>query len=133
MKVTKTMRKGQQGARRFERKWGDRLVAVRYRYDASSNETVTTVELEVERRKKTPSNLNLHGPLSAQRKSVVAIRVHYRERELRQKIMANKAVWSPQLKLWLLKYTDAVALALCDRIVHGAAEVCQDVDTSFIE
>ena len=47
MKVTKTIRNDQAGAQRFKRQWGDKLIAVRYRYDSARNELITTIEVEL--------------------------------------------------------------------------------------
>jgi hypothetical protein len=43
--VRKTIRPGQKGTRRFIRDWGERLVCVRYRFDAKEKIRYTTVEI----------------------------------------------------------------------------------------
>ena len=131
MKVTKTIRANQQGAKRFKRQWGDKLIAVRYRLDENASEFITTIEIEVDRRPKPEPGHSQKALLAAQRMEVVAIHVDYKEFELRSEIKSAGARWSQQLRLWLLRRTDVVSLGLKDRIVSGAAEKCLDVDTSL--
>jgi hypothetical protein len=50
----------------------------------------------------------------------VAVRIAYREAALRSAAKAAGARWDPALKLWVLRYDQAVALALVDRIVPDA-------------
>ena len=131
MDVVKTIRPGQAGSHRFLDEWGDRLVAVRYRKAGNPNRIYTTIEVIVDERQASTPVLSTRAFNMTGRNRAVAIRVHYEENELRQKIKAAGAKWSPQLKLWLLRYTDAVKMGLRDRIVDGEAERCLDIDTEI--
>ena len=71
--------------------YGDRLVCVRYRYDAQRKTRFKTVEL------------------------IVA------QRDLRQRVKQAGGTWNPSRKVWELRYAHVVALKLQARIVEEAA------------
>ncbi len=102
MDVVKTLRPGDSGSHRFLDEWGDKLVAVRYRKSDCGKQIYTTIEVIVDQRDASPPShriLQMTG-----RNRAVAIRVHYEEQELRQKIKAAGAKWSPQLNKRRLNY-----------------------------
>lgn len=127
MEVVKTIRPGAHGSHRFLDEWGDKLVAVRYRKAGGQNRIYTTIEVIVDERQ-TAASPNVRILQMTGRNSAVALRVHFDEQALRQKIKHAGGKWSRQLKLWLLAYNDAVKMGIRDRIVEGAAEKCTDVD-----
>ncbi len=126
MDVVKTLRPGRPGTHRFLDHWGNRLVAVRYRKSRQKPVLYTTIEIIVDER--AAPQKGTHTKPFNRRNQAVALRVDYREQHLRQTLKAAGARWSPQLRLWLLRYNDAVKMGLADRIVEGAAEACLDVD-----
>lgn len=130
MQVLKTIQPKSPGAQRFLRQWGEKLVAVRYR-DAGANITLTTIEIVVDQRTRSPG-MATNRPLSDYRTQVVALRADYEETNLRESLKQQGARWSRQLKLWLLKRNTVIGMGLQDRIVEGAAEQCLDVDTSLL-
>ena len=54
MRIRLTLRPGQNGAKQLQAQHGDRLVCVRYRYDARQQKRFKTVELIVEEREWQP-------------------------------------------------------------------------------
>ncbi|WP_372750618.1 hypothetical protein [Litorivivens sp.] len=124
MDVVKTIRPGQHGSHRFLEEWGNKLVAVRYRKD--QNRMFTTIELIVDERPVSSTSLKILQLTGRNR--AVALRINFDEVELRHRVKSAGARWSPELKLWLLPYNDAVKMGLRDRIVKGAAERCTDID-----
>ncbi len=132
MDVIKTLAPGKPGTKRFVREWGDSLVAVRYRRNQRTSETLTTIEIIVDRRDYQGQSFNQAATLSLRKQQIVAIFIDYSEVQQRQKAKQLGARWSAQLKLWLLKYDDVVSLGFGNRIVHGAAEKCTDIDTSLM-
>jgi hypothetical protein len=48
MEARVTVRPGQRGTKKLVRRFGERLICVRYRYDASQRKRFTTVELIVD-------------------------------------------------------------------------------------
>jgi hypothetical protein len=52
MKVKLKLKPNDPGTKKLTAKYGDRLLSVRYRYDAENNRRITTVELRRQSRKK---------------------------------------------------------------------------------
>jgi len=83
-----TLRPGQNGTKRLAKKYGERLVCVRYRYDRSTGRRYTTVELiedEIERRQAPTIDSKQDSPGNQQR---LGVRIAYEETELRDKVKA---------------------------------------------
>ena len=53
---------------------------------------------------------------------IVAVRIAYREADLRERAKRLGAVWRPAQKLWELSWLDAKRLGLADRIVTSPPE-----------
>ena len=127
MKVIRTIQPSANGAKRFQREWGDKLVAVRYR-NASESHVHTTIEIIVDTRLK-PTNTTCYKRKHAYlRSQFVAVKIEFDEIELRGRIKRLGAKWSKELKCWLTTYSNVVSLGMTDRIIDGAAEKCTDVD-----
>ncbi len=112
MKINKTIVSGQPGAKRWERKYGNSLLCVRYRYDEETGKKFTTVELIVEeknwdkRKMKIPHNKK------------VPLRVLYGEKEIASLVKNAGGIWKREEKVWELAYKEVVSLGLEDRIVN---------------
>jgi hypothetical protein len=97
---------------------GDRLLCVRYRYDKEQRKPYASVEL-IEDEAHWTGETGDEGPnqLARSDHQILAIRVDYRETELRDKIKAAGGIWRPRQKLWELRYSEVVALGLESRVV----------------
>jgi hypothetical protein len=104
------------GTKRYQQRFGDRLLYVRYRHDPERQRRLTTVELIVD-----------EGPLQRPRSTVdktlfphpnqtIFVRIDYAEEALRSKAKAAGAVWVAEHKRWKLPYHIAVKLGLRERI-----------------
>ncbi|MDB5970563.1 MAG: hypothetical protein JWQ90_3013 [Hydrocarboniphaga sp.] len=112
MKTRLTLRPGDNGTKKLLAKYGDRLLAVRYRYDPDSRRRFKTVELLEEELPWDP------GPPPAMKASQpVLVRIDYTETELREQVKGAGARWQQQQKLWQMSYAAARAMGLEDRIV----------------
>jgi len=131
MRVIKTMRPGERGARRFQRRYGERLCAVRYRQSACGAKVLTTVEIIVDERDKVPARTSHNALHAHQRTQPVALRIAYGEAELRQLIKQAGGRWSAKAKAWVSRRDIAISLGLGHRIVEGLIDACTDIDTSF--
>ncbi|MCB1689026.1 MAG: hypothetical protein KDI33_11085 [Halioglobus sp.] len=129
MEVIRTIRPGLPGTRRFQKHWGDNLIAVRYRRDA--RKLYTTIEIVVDERDQPPSGVSLNGVHAFKRRQLVAIPIAFEERALRAVAKQNKAMWSVRKKVWVMPYNTAVALGVQNRIIEGLAEKCADVELFF--
>lgn len=115
MDVVRTIKPGDKGSLRFLKKYGDQLVAVRYRKNGRQH--LTTIEVIVERRIPKMSSaefdaIAIHRPVQ-----IVALRIAYNETELHSKIKQAGGSWNRKSKVWELVYRNAVALGLKDRII----------------
>jgi hypothetical protein len=98
MKTRLILKPGQRGTKRLTDKYGDNLVCVRFRYDAISKQRLKTVELVVERTDWEPP------PEKFTADTLVAVKVEGYETELRKLIKDAGGKWSPEKKLWFVRY-----------------------------
>ena len=111
METRLTLKPGQRGTKKLLKRYGDRLVCVRYRYDRAKKKRYKTVELiveEIEWEVKSP----LPGP-----KTKVALRIEWGEIELGIKVKKAGGVWDAERKVWELAYEQVERLGLEGRIV----------------
>lgn len=106
MKVTKTLRPGADGTKRYQRIYGPRLVCVRYRREPVAAETHPAHETSIP---------PLDEPVHPNR--LVHLRVDFHERTLRARIKAAGGTWIAPRRAWELRYGDVVELGLRDRII----------------
>ena len=126
MHVLAVRRPGQRGTQKLVDLYGERLVCVRYRYDAASGTRYKTVELVVDQAAWVPPPPHPHALKPAIRvdriddpeppPQPVGVKVFFRENELRERVKAAGGQWSKAEKLWRLPYRTAVSLGLEHRI-----------------
>ena len=115
METRLTLRPGQPGTRKLVARYGERLLRVRYLYDATSGRRLKTVELVVE---SVPWKTRAR---SARRRDddVVYVRIAYGETDLRERAKRLGAIWRQPQKLWEITFRDSKRLGIEDRIVDG--------------
>jgi len=109
------LKPGQKGTKQLLAQYGDRLVCVRYRYDAQLRKRYKTVEILVTERDWEPPR-----PRVA-RDQVVALRVAFADTALRKQVKQAGGTWNPERRIWQLRYDRAIALGLASRIVDEPA------------
>jgi hypothetical protein len=114
MRVRLHLKPGQKGTKQLLAEYGDRLVCVRYRYDAERGKRFKTVELIVGEKTWAPHP-------SRQDDRIVAIRIAFQETALRDHAKRAGGTWNPDRRLWELPYRQAVRAGLADRIVTTQA------------
>jgi hypothetical protein len=114
MRVRLTRRPGQWGTKTYVRQYGDRLVCVRYRYDAAAKKRYKTIELIVDEQPWQP-------PKKAD--ELVALRVGPDEYALQKQLREAGAAWKRAQKVWVLRASRAAALGLGERIIAPYAEL----------
>ena len=123
MDVIKTLSAGAPGTRRYQRKYGDDLVCVRYRTDKAGRRRLTTVEIIVEQ---TPLSSPRHRVAMASRTPApgdgqrLLVRIGFEEEQLRERIKQAGGWWLPKEKLWRLPRATVQALKLESRVVRPA-------------
>ena len=112
METRLTRRPGQAGTRKYVARYGDRLVCVRYLYDAETGRRHKTVELIVGT---VPWRPRARG---ARRRDeeMVAVRIAFAEADLRERAKRLGAIWRPQARLWEMRWLDAKRLGIADRV-----------------
>ena len=127
MKVLKTIKPGQNGSRRFLREYGEKLVNVRYRQDLLKQSAYTTIEIIVDQRELLPPNVRAGLPTYYDN-LWVAIKITFKETELRSKVKQRGAKWSLRHKVWIMQRRLAVELGIADRVIPNLASRVEDVD-----
>ena len=113
METRLTRRPGEPGTKKLLDRFGERLVRVRYLYDAANGRRLKTVELVVE-------SVPWHPRARAPRRrdeDIVAVRIRYHETDLRERAKRLGAVWRPAQKLWEVTWGDARRLGITERVV----------------
>ena len=122
MKAKVTLRPGQRGTKRLMTMYGDRLVCVRYRYDAEQRKRVTTVEIVHEESDWTPNPPK--QPYAEE--VVVGVRIGINERDLQRAIKSVGGKWNPPRRVWELFYRDVMKLGWHDRLEETAPHLLID-------
>ena len=104
---------GQNGTKKLVTQYGERLVCVRYRYDAQRKVRYKTVELIVETAPWAPRTRNSRRHPD----DMVYVRVDYAESELRSRIKVAGAIWRARYKLWEMDWRTVRELDLQARVV----------------
>lgn len=106
-----TLKSGQKGTKKYIAQYGDRLVCVRYRYDAQKKKRYKTIELIVEEIDWRPTPKRPRGD------TIAEIKVNWGEAEIGKRVRQAGGKWNPQNKVWELPYDQVVKLELEKRIV----------------
>jgi hypothetical protein len=109
------LRPGQKGTKQLLAQYGDRLICVRYRYDAQRKKRLKTVELLVAERDWEPPRPRFAHD------EIVGLRVPFADVAVRRRVKEAGGTWNPERRVWQLRYDRAIALGLEDRIVPDAA------------
>ncbi len=110
MKCMRTLQAGEPGTLQLIKKYGDRLVRVRYYYDLQKKKKYKTVEL-IEQE-------DIYYPNAARIPSnkKVYVYIGYDEEELRRRIKGAGGKWDYRRQLWKLCYKKVQILGLEERI-----------------
>lgn len=116
--LVKAIRKpGEPGTHNLLKRFGQRLICVRYRYDAAARKRYKTAEIIVAEEDWSPPDDATPGATNASPR--LAVRIAYQERELRQQVSAAGGVWSQHERLWRVAPEVVERLGLEDRVVRG--------------
>ena len=115
MRTLLHLKPGQKGTKQLLTQYGDRLVCVRYRYDAQRKKRFKTVELIVAEREWEPPAPRFAAD------TLVGVRVDFAEGEVRQQVKQAGGKWNRRRKVWEMRYDQVVALKMEARIVEEEA------------
>lgn len=115
METRLSLAPGQNGTKKLLARYGERLVRVRYRYDAERKLRLKTVELIVESVAWNPRPRNRRR----QPHDLVGVSIGYGETELRRRIQAAGGIWRPRQRLWEIDWKSVRELGLEGRVVDA--------------
>lgn len=130
MHVLAIRRPGQRGTQKLVTHYGDRLVCVRYRYDAAAGKRYKTAEIIIDEAAWTPPPPHPDAPKPVLKVDYiddldtrpehreVGVKVFFRENALRERVKAAGGRWSKTEKLWQMPYEMALSLGLEHRIAR---------------
>ena len=107
LRVVKTLRPSQPGTIKLLRRYGNALVCVRYRHDATGKLRYTTVELIIEEAAVQPRITD---------RTIVGVTITWGEATLAAAAKRLGARWDKPSRLWRMTMRAAKALDLTDRI-----------------
>lgn len=111
------LKPGQNGTKRLVEKYGDRLICVRYRYDAATGQRHKTVELIEETVPWRPEGARERHLMQRAADEPVLLKIAYEERDLRERVRQAGGRWQPKERAWVLSYGETSRLGLLERIV----------------
>jgi hypothetical protein len=104
---------GQAGTGKLLAQYGEKLVCVRYRYDAANKRRIKTAELVIEEAPWEPPPPKI--PLN----KIMHLRIKYGEVALGKQVRAAGGTWNRGIQAWELPYQEVLKLGLSERIVDG--------------
>jgi hypothetical protein len=114
METRLSLAPGQNGTKKLVTQYGDRLVCVRYRYDAQRKVRHKTIELIVESAPWIPRGRSARRMPT----DMVLVRIDYSETKLRERVKAAGAIWRHKHKLWELDWKTAREFGLQERVIE---------------
>ena len=112
MKVSKKLKPGQPGTKKWIEKFGENLVCVRYRDDKNNGRKLITVEIIVEQN---AWEIKTHR---IPRNKLLYVRVDFNETYLRKLIKSAGGKWNREKQLWELPYSEILDLGLENRMIE---------------
>lgn len=116
MKTRLSLKPGQRGTKRLVDQYGDALVCVRFKYDPITRQRIKTIELIIERTDWEPP------PMKYSPDTLVALKIAGYETELRTQVKNLGGKWSPEKKLWYVRYSAIVGTPLEKHIYVDALD-----------
>jgi len=112
MKTSKKLLPGMPGTKKLLNRYGEKLVCVRYKYDAQKQMRYKTVEL-IEEKSEWKKDSN-RIPAN----KIMKVRVKYGEVDLGLAVKSLGGKWNKAKKYWELPYKDILTLGLEHRIIQ---------------
>jgi hypothetical protein len=107
----RTIYPGKPGSKKWQKKYGDKLVCVRYKYDDITKKRMTTIELTV-----AEQDWQQNTAIIPKNK-IVSIEIQYGEIDLARKVKSLGGKWNKDKKVWEISYGNVQFLGLTKRMV----------------
>jgi len=109
--IRRKLHPGEPGTRKLFAEYGEKLVCVRYRYNAENKRRIKTIELVIAEAPWEPI------PRQIPVDKIMRLRIKYGEFTLREQVKAAGGKWNGQA--WELRYQEVVRLGLVERIIDS--------------
>ncbi|MFQ5487962.1 MAG: hypothetical protein ACE5ET_05910 [Gammaproteobacteria bacterium] len=116
MEVTRKIKPGENGSKRYLRAYGDRLICVRYCNDRANRKNLVTVELIVAEHPHPSGRHELFNTMYPHPNRWVMVRIGYEEKQLQQVVKQRGGKWIKSKQLWGLPYRIVQELKLEGRM-----------------
>jgi hypothetical protein len=113
MQARRILRPGQAGTKKLQKQYGEKLVCVRYRYNAENKRRMKTIELVIEEAPWEPN------PRKIPVNKIMPLRIKYGEMALREQVKAAGGKWNREKQAWELSYQEVLRLGLAGRIIEA--------------
>jgi hypothetical protein len=117
MRTQVTPQPGQKGTKKLLAQYGEQLVSVCYRYDATRQRRLKTVELVAEETPWRPARKASKGAM------MVGVRIDFQEVALQRRVKSAGERGNPVRRLWELRRDQALKLGLKDRIEQAEVSI----------
>ena len=121
MTVRAIFKPGQKGTRKLVNKYGEQLVAVRYRYNETVNKRFKTVELVIDEKEweviDPDGKMTDPKQFSEIKASQVKVRIGWQEHDIRERVKSIGGKWSEKDHLWYVNDFALRGIGLANRIV----------------
>jgi hypothetical protein len=117
MRTQVTLQRGHKGTKQLLAQYGEQLVCVRYRYDATRQRRLKTVELVAEETPWRPAHEASKGTM------MVGVLIDFQEVALQRRVKSAGGRWNPVRRLWELRRDQALKLSLKDRIEQAKVSI----------
>jgi hypothetical protein len=107
----KKLKPGEPGTKKLVLEYGEKLLCVRYRYDAQRKRRMKTIELIIAEEPWQPSSRKIPS------NKIMRIRVKYGEVDVGKQVRAAGGTWNRAKQVWELPYGEVRRLGLMERIV----------------
>lgn len=108
--MLRKMKPGQPGTKQLLAQYGERLVCVRYRYDAGARKRIKTVEIIVTESEWLPP-AERFSP-----EEIVWLRIGFVDRAQQQQLRAAGGKWDSERCIWNIRYDAAVKLGFVAQV-----------------
>jgi hypothetical protein len=102
--MLRKMKAGQPGTKQFVEQYGERLLCVRYRYDAQTRKRIKTIEIVVAETDWLPPQERFAAH------EMVWLRIGFVDRAQQQQLRAAGGKWDSRRCVWSIRYDAAVKL-----------------------
>jgi hypothetical protein len=116
MKVIKKLNPEKAGTKKYLEQYGNKLLCVRYRYDETNQEQLTTIEYIINRKRYLKLTQETQRKLFPHPNRHVLLKIEFHEEALRNQVKQHGGTWLKDERMWKLPCHKALDLGLQQRM-----------------